>query len=158
MSYRAIASQTLGSATGTVDFNNIPTVFRDLVFVINGNTSGNSNIFLRFNADANGANYFYVTMTGNGSSTNSQSGSGGANLGFPIQWTSTGNQNALVNFLDYSATDKHKSILARVNSASNVAGAFSYRWANTAAITRVEIIADANFAAGTTFALYGVTG
>ena len=60
-------------------------------------------------------------------------------------------------FMDYSATDKHKSALSRANNAEIGTMASALRWANTAAITSIESFAFSNsWAAGGTVNLYGI--
>jgi hypothetical protein len=63
-----------------------------------------------------------------------------------------------VQVMDYSATDKHKTLLARASYAGNQAQAAAARWASTSAITSITLFMDAgrSFATGTTFSLYGV--
>jgi len=61
--------------------------------------------------------------------------------------------------LDYSATDKHKTLINRLNSTNGGSSTENVeqqaaRWANTAAVTSIEIFG--NFASGATFNLYGV--
>jgi hypothetical protein len=59
--------------------------------------------------------------------------------------------------MDYSATDKHKTVLIRQNSVADSAFAMGARWANTAAITSIQLsLGAATFSTGTTFALYGI--
>jgi hypothetical protein len=62
-----------------------------------------------------------------------------------------------INILDYSATDKHTTIISRANNAVNGTEAFVNRWANTAAVTSVQIFTSTgNWSIGTTAALYGI--
>ena len=62
------------------------------------------------------------------------------------------------DLLDYSATDKHKTILVRFGSNSDsIALAAAGRWASTSAITSIRIYRETgSFAIGSTFELYGV--
>jgi hypothetical protein len=64
----------------------------------------------------------------------------------------------IINVMDYSATDKHKTILAR-DAGGNAAqaGAIASRWANSAAVTSATVVnTGGNFNSGSTFSLYGV--
>jgi hypothetical protein len=66
-----------------------------------------------------------------------------------------------LNFLDYSATDKHKTTLTRsgYSDLSSVATveATAIRWANTAALTSIVFSTNVgSFSTGSTFALYGI--
>jgi hypothetical protein len=154
--YTALATVTLGSSAASVTFSSIPATYRDLRLIIAGTTSGGVNTALRFNSDS-GSNYFGVFMLGNGSTTASGSFGGASTFAyFGALWTTQGNTYA--DIMDYSATDKHKTLISRYSNAANEAGAMASRWANTAAITTVQVITTsaATYAAGTTFSLYGV--
>jgi len=159
----ALATITLGSAQSTVTFSSIPATYRDLRLVVQGifNQTGQT-IAVRLNGDT-GTNYSYVAMTsGNSGGTTPVSTSGSTtslNLGFyNVGTVLTEPTNFLADFLDYAATDKHKSVLARTGHSSEVTSSTG-RWANTAAVTTLAVSANwsgAYFAAGSTFALYGV--
>jgi hypothetical protein len=59
--------------------------------------------------------------------------------------------------MDYSATDKHKTVLVRSNAASTGVEAIAQRWASTAAITSILVFpSTGSWAAGGTFSLYGI--
>jgi len=65
-----------------------------------------------------------------------------------------------MTILDYSATDKHKSGLWRVDAPSQDGTlAMASRYASTSAITSMKVFGSASktFPAGSTFALYGVS-
>jgi hypothetical protein len=69
----------------------------------------------------------------------------------------TNKQNFLMSVMDYSATDKHKSVLIRNNDAGTGTMAQVSRWPIMSAITTVAISMNTgSFAVGSTFALYGV--
>jgi hypothetical protein len=97
-------------------------------------------------------------MQGNGSGTVSGSGSGG--IGVIGQGESSSGSRfgiGVANIFDYSATDKHKTVIARADTSSAVAQGWASRWANTSAITSLVIRAPYVLGAGSSFALYGVT-
>jgi hypothetical protein len=151
--YTALANITLGSSASSVTFSSIPATYRDLVLVFDGTSSVGINGSVYFNSDTTAANYPYVRMNGNGSTTSSNSGN---NIWFDFQ---TSRSMVRVQIMDYSATDKHKTALSRWDNPSSVVGATAIRWANTAAITSLQVKDTNNaatFAAGTTFALYGI--
>jgi hypothetical protein len=150
---------TLGSSQ-TVTFASIPNTFRDLriVLTVGGTTSTGSGI--KFNTDTDYSNnYSRVVMTGNGSSASSFANSGSGN---PAANHDAGalrtNGQLIIDIMDYSATDKHKTFLARQDAAGNEATALAGRWASTAAVTTILLTTDSGGAltAGTTIALYGV--
>ena len=160
MSYRAIASTTLSSAQADVTFSSIPSGFRDLVLIWNGRmVSSGDAVRIFVNSDVN-SNYSSVWMTGTGSGNGASSSEstagfrvGGASVGL----TTTGSDTIIFQLMDYSVTDKHKSSLTRYSGANTEVVALAGRWANTAAVTTLRIAGVVgNFAAGSTFALYGV--
>lgn len=161
MSYIALTTTTLSSAASSVTFSSIPTsvngvALRDLVVVLTMPTAaGNSNVTMFFNGDTAG-NYSRVGMGGNGSAT--YSFSNGVN-GVGFIFAEQANQNSIVQIMDYSATDKHKTLLARGNSPASETLAVAGRWANTAAITSVLIsVSGVTFPVGTRFSLFGIAG
>ena len=149
--YIPLATVTLGSSAASVTFSSIPATYRDLILVFNGTMTATDSQFLRFNGDTTDANYTGVFMRGNGSATSSSS------TGKYISTTSGGRLNVMVQIMDYSATDKHKTFLQRGDTAEAQVVARAMRWANTAAITSVSVVSDAStFASGMTMSLYGV--
>lgn len=157
-----IANITLGANASTVTFSSISGSYRDLRLVIMAGNTGNGGLVLRVNSDS-GSNYFYVAMRGETGGTFSNSANDTRiNIGNNVY-----SQNALtllytVDFMDYSATDKHKLTLSRGNNGSspstaNSVEAHANRWANTAAITSIQVLTTSgNIYAGSSFALYGI--
>jgi hypothetical protein len=155
MSYIALGTTTLSAAASSVTFSSIPGTYRDLIIVINGTLSADSSVHVYYNGDT-AANYTRQFMEGNGSSAGSGSGTDSR----IIDMRNTAS-NAIVQIMDYSATNKHKTALVRSNApVDNFPQVWSCagRWANTAAITSVSIDPDSTtqLAAGTTISLYGV--
>jgi hypothetical protein len=159
--YVPLANLTIGSAQATITFSSISQSYRDLVLIVQGQqTTGSSQPYGRINGSAN--IYSHVNMFGNGTSTGSASTSSAGDILY------TGNQSTLrpdgsmsmvVNFIDYSATNKHKIILSRAGSAINGQTVLTIiRAETTAAVSSFTISAGASgFIAGSTFALYGVS-
>lgn len=147
--YTAIASITLGSSASSVEFSSIPQDYRDLVLVVNASITNpiqGVEIFMN-GLDETGAN---VAMFGDGSSTSSFTST---NI-FALMGADT---TAIIQFMDYSATDKHKTALIRTSTTSGRANAQAVRKAITAAITSIKMEdSNSDFAAGGTFALYGI--
>ena len=156
----AIATITLQQASSEVVFSGIPATYRDLIIVFDGqSTSTAQNTFIRLNGDT-GSSYSSVLARGNGSNAAS------ASTTTTGAWFIIGNQtlgqaqsNATGQIMDYSAIDKHKTILTRANNNNPTGPSVEMtasRWANTAAVTSVTIyVSSASFAAGSTFSLYG---
>jgi len=153
---------TLGSAQSSVTFASIPTTgYRDLRLVVSAkpNGTGYPAVYVRANGDS-GSNYSTVRMAGNGSTTNSVASSA---TGFSIASayglgpTAGAMSNHLVDIQDAFASDKHKTALARSNTPNDGLEASASRWASTSAITSLTVGTNVDsFAAGSTFALYGV--
>jgi hypothetical protein len=158
--YTPLANITLGSSAASVTFSSISQSYRDLVLVSFMGVSADIDIATQFNSDT-GSNYTYVNMRGNGSTATSGTGaSAGAYFAFGLQNVTvpTNTQtNVIMNIMDYSATDKHKVALKRVNEAGTGTQAFAGRWASTSAITSIKLTPQGgNFNSGSTFALYGI--
>lgn len=152
MTYVALANITLGSSASSVTFSSIPATFRDLVVVVNGKTSADSILMISFNGDTTATNYFRVDMRGDSSGVNSASG----NDRYMANFAATDSSTLRLDIMDYS-TDKHKTFLSRNAQIADRVRYWANRWANTAAITSVNIAPDGNtFASGTTLALYGI--
>lgn len=157
--YTALANITLGTAASSVTFGSIPATYRDLICVVSvKQTSASSYTLFRVNGDT-GSNYTEVQMYGDGSTTFSDDYSRGF-IGLLTQFfeSTTNSTQGNITFMDYSATDKHKSILFRSDLPSSATNAVAARWANTAAITSINFsVFTGNFAVGSTFNLYGIS-
>lgn len=157
--YIPIANITLSSNASSVVFSSITQAYRDLILVVDAGNSGNVYNGLRgkINNDS-AANYRIVYALGNGSSTISSAES---TSNMFLGATGATNSATTVQFIDYSATDKHKTTLIR----RSVADASGYslgmevgRWASTSAITSIELFDQSGYSldSGSTFTLYGV--
>ena len=158
--YNALANVTLGTAASSVTFSTIPATYRDLIVVVQATGSTTLQGRIRVNSDT-GSNYFYVRGSGNGTARSTTAAASQTNgfLSGIAQATTTGALQININIMDYSATDKHKTIISRASQAANGAEMFANRWGNTAAITSVQILTSTgNWAVGSTFALYGIAG
>jgi hypothetical protein len=156
--YDLIASNVLGSSAASVTFSSIPATYRDLVLVINSAASAGVYINLRFNSDT-GANYHWVVMGGDGSTTVSTSDSGADRLriGYSSYPSSGNNSLQIAHIMDYSATDKHKTVLSRGNQSATGVDAVAGRWASTSAINSVTaLLGSGTFSVGGSFYLYGL--
>ena len=146
---------TLSSSAATITMSSINSGYRDLVLVGQGLASTPTGINIRFNGDT-GSNYNQVVMYGDGGSAISSSNTGIAAFQ-PGRLDNSTIADFIVNVMDYSATDKHKTALIRYNSASVLTAARIGRWASTSAITSFVLSLDSGtFNSGCTFALYGI--
>jgi hypothetical protein len=157
--YTALANVTLTSTASTVTFSSINQTYRDLILVWFPIGTAATNDWLRFNSDS-GSNYNSVFMAGNGSATSSTATASSTQLrieAVPIV-DNTATAMRIAQIMDYSVTDKHKCVLARSDNAARGTEARSARWASNSAITSIQVgLLSSTFAAGSTFALYGVS-
>lgn len=148
-------------------FSNIPQIYQDLLFVVQGRSTTaatSSQGVLRLNDDA-GSNYSWTTLRGDGSSATSSRDTNSGN-----GWTfndftganSTSNMFAVstLHILNYRNTNTFKTGIWRNANDNNGSGTTRVAvglWRSTAAIYDLRIInAQANWASGSTFTLYGV--
>tara|TARA_R110000782_G_scaffold159302_1_gene251445 strand:- start:216 stop:698 length:483 start_codon:yes stop_codon:yes gene_type:complete len=153
--YTLIASTTLATSVFTVSFTGIDQTFGDLVFVCTP-VGNNIAIRLKINGDT-GSNYSFVNMTANG--TAGFSGSGTAtSLTLNVQADVQATPGLIVNgtIFDYTATDKHKSVLVRASNGNDGVNANAGRWANTSAVTSILFESGNQFTSGSTFYIYGI--
>lgn len=152
----ALATLTLSAGQATVTFSSISGAYRDLRLITRTTSTTASGGYMRFNGDT-GSNYSAVWAYGTGASTGSSSATGTSISLFGML---NGNTNIdSYDILDYSATDKHKSLLNRYDSPQ-ADGTYmrAGRWANTAAITSIVLGATTGtFSAGDSFTLFGVS-
>jgi len=153
--YTLLDSTVLSSSAASVTFSSISQDFRDLVLVREFTSTSNHYAYAQFNGDT-GSNYSWVTVQAQASLA---SGAGTSTAIFGALGFTTVAGLDITQIMDYSATDKHKTVLQRSNNLSYV-GAAAYRWANTAAITSIASISSSSnqFAAGSTFKLFGIHG
>jgi hypothetical protein len=161
--YELIDSTTLATSASSVTFSGISATGKgDLVLVVDGIATGTDGYqAMRFNGDSSSA-YSTVYMSGNG--TSAASYAWGANalnkiaLWGPSPELFTSSRTlTTISIADFSASDKHKSALIRVNNAANITTASANRWSSTAAITSIEIFTiTTSWAAGSTLFLYQI--
>jgi hypothetical protein len=161
--YTPLATVTLASAAASVTFSSIPATYRDLILVVaNLSATAANTLYARLNGDT-GSNYSFVIATGSSGGAQSVSSAsnsnglfmGAAQQGLPI----TSPSQAILQIMDYSATDKHKTALGRYGSTGQSEVDMSAtRWANTAAVTSllVRIAPSGSFNSGVSLSLYGV--
>jgi hypothetical protein len=138
-----------------VVFGSIPQGYRDLVLVIAGTLTSVQGLRLRYNGDTvdTGGAYGRVFMKGDGSTTGSLATTNNRALEIGTVQTI-----GYAQIMDYSATDKHKTVLLRMGASNSEVLAGASRWANTAAINNIEVVSDdgVTMNTGLTLTLYGV--
>lgn len=159
--YVPLANVTLGAASNLVTFSSISQDYRDLVLVMQAVASGpgSQQVFARINGISSNGYFFQMAI---GSSNVALTGSNNTSAFI------SGNSSLLrtdsiymsVSYLhDYSVAGKLKTILTRgVNPTQSTNIVLNYLESTTAAITTLTLFPGSNsFAAGATFALYGVS-
>jgi len=150
-----------------VTFSSIPTTLdgktlRDLVLVAQAKPVAAGNAYMETQFNSINSGYFTVIAEGTGSTTASSTVTGTTGLVFvnnTQDFNSTTGGITVLQFFDYAQTNKHKSVLARLNNTSLGTLMGAGRWASTAAITSVRLsLFGTSFAAGSTFSLYGIEG
>jgi hypothetical protein len=149
--YTLIDSVTLASSASSVTFSSIDQSFGDLVISISSTGSGNT--YGRFNGDTS-SSYSMVSMGSDGSGSQSYNFTE-AYARFSIASRGSTPSTYIVQLNDYSATDKHKIWLSRENIANSYVSAIAGRWANTAAITSIELHSG-TYDAGSVISIYGI--
>jgi hypothetical protein len=162
--YTPIASVTLSATASEVVFSGLPQTFRDIILVssVRNQFSGTTNdsLDLTFNGDST-SSYSMVRMYGDGSSALSAVNASVTSL--PIGRLNEGNTTAgqfsanVIQIMDYSTTNKHKTVLGRANVPNQVVYATAGRWAKTEAINSIRISnPNAALSVDSTFTLFGV--
>lgn len=154
--YTPLATVTLASTDSEIVFSSIPATYRDLILIVEG--TGSSAAYVRFQVNSDtGNNFSYVQMAGYSGGTFTSATT--AAFIQPTYSEASQKTNSLISFMDYSATDKHKTFLTRAMGydAGLSTWANAGRWASTSAITTVKIYRDAgSWNSGSTFSLFGV--
>jgi hypothetical protein len=156
-----LANTTLGSTATSVTFSSISSAYRDLRVVITTGTTGGGQCAYTINSDTT-STYVWVTAEGDGSAASSAwNGNTYGNTFNNVLlygYDTTPRAFITLDFLDYSATDKHKTVLSRGNTAARGVNMMAVRWPSTAAISTISFVSSpSTFISGSTFTLYGVS-
>lgn len=160
--YIPIATATLGSTAAEYTFSSIPQTYTDLVLVMNMVPNGSGSGTFIVNGDT-GTNYSYSALvgletTGTGVSFRDQNITSGFWLSSGSALTDSNNLHLdVLNFMNYSSTNKYKTIINRENPGQfGYVGLWTNMWRSTSAITSITMKAATSFLTGTTFTLYGI--
>jgi hypothetical protein len=155
--YEAIFTDTLASAQASVTFSSIPSTYTDLVLVFSGSATATSYVSLQYNSDT-GSNYSTTLLRGNGTAASSVGYSTQTEIFASISATNTtAINNVIFQIQNYSNTTTYKTNLSRANNAGVSTEAGVGLWRSTAAINAIKVLSPTNnFAAGSTFSLYGI--
>jgi hypothetical protein len=174
--YDSLATVTIGATTvASITFAGIPSGYKHLQIRGIGRDNRPSTwidtMYMYFNSDTTGGNYYYHVLGGNGSSAFASASAGQTGYGTSVglvgatSFTTSFGPN-VIDILDYSNTSKNKTIRGLVAVEDNTNGTIrltSGLWMSTAAITSITLIndgasvpANAFFQQYSSFALYGV--
>ena len=155
--YTPIATTTTGGSTSSVTFSSLGS-YTDLRLVIDVIGVGTGYVSVQFNSDT-GTNYSLTRIGGNGTtaSSNRASSQTSIDLSWSAAYTSSGRLLETVDFMNYGNGTTYKTLLSRAGKADNAVDAIVGLWRSTSAITSINLMAmSANYAAGSTFSLYGI--
>ena len=172
-SYESISTVTVGSGgQSSLTFSSIPSTYKHLQIRSLGRTDRSSttdNLKITFNGDT-GANYFLAHLIyGDGATAyGGNDGTGNYALAYRLTAASAASSifGAIVtDILDYTSTDKNKTIRALGGQDRNGAGEMFFSSAlwkpsTPAAITSITLapLTGTNFVQYSSFALYGIKG
>jgi len=172
-SYESIATVTATGGDSFLEFSSIPSTYaslqiRGIAQDTNTGGTGAVSINIRFNSDS-GSNYAIHELRGDGTSATAQ---GSDNYSSPLiynaQWRASTSSSifgvSIIDIHDYASTSKYKTVrymAAADGNTGNTSSRISLGsalWMSTSAINTIRIIPFVAFAAGSTFALYGIKG
>ena len=161
--YEPIATKTASGSVSTLDFTSISGSYTDLILICDWAAGATDYpVSLRFNSDT-GSNYSNTEMRGNGSTTGSHRNSNQTEMYLAeyVTGATSFSSNAIFQIMNYANTTTYKTVLARSNNAvgggSSGTEANVGLWRSTSAITTITVkTGGTNFAAGSTFTLYGI--
>jgi len=160
--YESIASSTLSGGETSVTFSSIPSTYKHLQIRWNAlNSSANADIAFRLNSDT-GNNYTFHGVEANGTTIS------GSNKGTSLSEAYVGIGSGVssvpgvgvLDLLDYTSTNKYKTIKSFFGYDSNGSGYTIFRsslWLDTSAVNTISVrVTPGTFSQYTSFALYGV--
>ena len=166
---RTLIAEATPNGTATVSFTTIPNTYKKLIieFVARDNRSSQplDNLNCQFNADTTAANYAFLQMGEETAGAAAMALDKGNN--FILTDLLSGNNApandfsiGIIEIIQYANTGFYKRALSRVTAQSGSThylrqGMYVLEWANTAAITQIDLkAANGNFVAGSVFRLY----
>lgn len=157
--YTIIASSTVDSGgSSSIDFQNIPSTYTDLILHLSVRTSSNDSVYISFNNTT--TTYSGRFLEGNGATVSSGALSNGRYLAYPLTTTVSTFAAVTTYIPNYNSSD-NKAFYTDAVSEANATTAYSdfvgNQWTNTAAINRITLTPSAySFSQYTTATLYGI--
>jgi len=154
--YEKIDTTTLSSNTQTVTFSSIPQTYTDLVIVIEGSATSNSDFVLKVGNNSVPTNTLYSRMFIFGYSGGTNPDTAG-NLGGFVFSMYTARSMAIINLMNYTNTNVNKTALIRNNVGIDIIYASQNLLRSAIAINIMEFTTGTHsFTAGTVFSIYGI--
>lgn len=163
-SYESIATTTVGAGgSSTVTFSSIPSTYTHLQLRFSATMAADANIRHYVNGDTSANKVAHELVAYGNSGPNA-----GASTGESQPVLSVGQNTypavAVVDFLDYTNTNKYKVWRVLTGTDSNITNLAriyfkSILWMSTSSITSITLVADGTtFNQYSKFALYGIKG
>lgn len=159
-SFESIATVTVGSGgSSSITFSSIPSTYKHLQ--IRGISFYGSWMGMRFNGVSTVNTYNSHYIRGNGSVADSGTSGADDSIRFGIGGDTTNPTGVVVDILDYTSTNKYKTIRSLSGGDNNGSGSVvlgsGFFLGNTNAITSITIVNyfGGNFPQYSSFALYG---
>jgi hypothetical protein len=150
--YKKIATTTASGGSTSVTLSSIPATYTDLVLVMAGSNSSNSDLRMRFNGDT-GSNYSATVLFGDGSSASSFRESNQTSF----YGAFGANSNNIINIQNYANTTTYKTAMTRANMPGTYVFSIVQLWRSTAAINSVTLfVTSGSYNSDVVFTLYGI--
>lgn len=148
--YIPLANYTLTSNDSFVLFSNIPNTYKDLVIAFEGQGSIDENLVFTINGSTSGFSWVQMTSaptTGYGTNTS-------------IGRVSTSRTTSSIQFSDYAMTSKSKTFFVTTEVLASEIRFLTGLWSNSQAINSIGlgIRTGGSFLTGSQFRLFGIHG
>ena len=171
--YDSIATVTVGAGgSSSITFSSIPSSYKHLQIrgIARDNRSATwiDTMWLSFNSDTTGTNYYSHGLYGNGTSATAGADAGATGYGMAIALAGASSVAGsfapfVIDILDYSATTKNKTVRSLHGLEDNTNGTARLRsglWMNSSsAVSSITLLGGdvgVSFQQYSSFALYGV--
>jgi hypothetical protein len=168
-SYESIQTVTVGAGgQSSISFTSIPATYKHLQLRFLSRDVSTAQYFeVRLNSDSSASNYTWHYLQGDGGSATAGGATTGTFPGAVINFTAGAGTSiysaGVIDFLDYTNTNKYKTIRSLAGFDANGSGVVSLTsnlWLNTAAVTGISLQYNGapNIDQYSHFALYGIKG
>lgn len=154
--YEPIATVTVSTGNSLqLVMDNIPGTYTDLILIAQtGQSSGANFMRIRYNSSTTG--YSYTSISGNGTTPSANRGTGESGIVAGYFDVGSNLETVIIaNIINYTSSTIRKYAIIRAGKAATATSLVAGLWANTNAITRIDIDM-ANIAVNSTFTLYGI--